>query len=84
MHLLRLLLSGIAVLHEGHVLVHAGQHRDRLLAVRNGRLSWKEYHAWRSELMAEFEAAHAGTALPDEPDHARAEAFLLRARRSTT
>jgi predicted nucleotidyltransferase len=84
MHLLRLLLSGIAVLREGHVPVHAGQHRDRLLAVRDGRLSWKEYHAWRSELLAEFEAAYAGTALPDEPDHARAEDFLLRARTTMT
>jgi predicted nucleotidyltransferase len=82
MHLLRGLLSGIAVLREGRVPVHVGKHRDRLLAVRHGRLTWKEFHAWRSELLEEFEAAFAATRLPDLPDRARAEAFLLEARRS--
>jgi hypothetical protein len=82
MHLLRGLLSGIAVLREGRVPVHAGEHRDRLLAVRDGRLTWKEFHAWRNELMEEFEAAFAATRLPDLPDRDRAEEFLLRARRS--
>jgi predicted nucleotidyltransferase len=82
MHLLRLLLSGIALLRDGRVPVHAGEHRDRLLAVRDGRVSWKEYHAWRLRLTQEFEAAYARTRLPDEPDYGRAEAFLLKARRS--
>src|SRR5947209_7571799 len=53
MHLVRFLLSGIAVLRDGHVPVHVGEHRDRLLAVRDGRLSWQDYHAWRSRLLAE-------------------------------
>jgi uncharacterized protein len=82
MHLARLLLSGIAVLREGRVPVHAGEHRGRLLAVREGRLSWKEYHAWRSRLLEEFEAAWARTHLPDLPDYGRVEEFLFRARRS--
>jgi predicted nucleotidyltransferase len=82
MHLLRLILSGIAVLRDGHVPIDAGEYRDRLLAVRHGRLSWKEYHAWRSRLREEFEAAWAGTRLPEQPDYGRVEAFLLRARRS--
>jgi predicted nucleotidyltransferase len=82
MHLARSLLSGIAVLREGHVPVHVGPHRERLLAVRDGQLSWKEFHAWRSRLTEDFEAAGAATRLPDLPDHARAEAFLLQARRS--
>jgi predicted nucleotidyltransferase len=82
MHLLRLILSGIAVLRDGYVPIDAGEYRDRLLAVRHGRLSWKEYHAWRSRLREEFEAAWAGTRLPDRPDYGRVEAFLLRARRS--
>jgi predicted nucleotidyltransferase len=82
MHLVRFLLAGTAVLREGRVPVRVEEHRDHLLAVRDGRLSWKEYHAWRSRLLAEFEAAWAGTRLPDEPDYRRAEDFLLRARRS--
>jgi predicted nucleotidyltransferase len=83
MHLVRFLQAGTAVLREGRVPVHVGEHRDRLLAVRDGRLSWKEYHAWRSRLLEDFEAAWARTRLPDRPDHARVEDFLVRARRST-
>jgi predicted nucleotidyltransferase len=82
MHLVRLLLSGIAILRDGHVPVHASEYRDRLLAVRNGQVAWKEYHAWRSRLAEELDAAYAGTRLPDLPDRGRAEAFLLKARRS--
>jgi predicted nucleotidyltransferase len=82
MHLVRLLLSGIAVLRDGHVPVHAGENRDRLLAIRNGEVSWKDYHAWRSGLVEELDAAYAGTVLPDLPARGRVEAFLLKARRS--
>jgi hypothetical protein len=82
MHLLRGLLAGIAVLREGRVPVRVGEHRDRLLAVRDGRLTWKEFHAWRSRLTGDFERARAGTSLPDLPDCGRAEAFLLKARMS--
>lgn len=82
MHLLRGLLAGIAVLRKGRVPVHVGECRDRLLAVRDGRLTWKEFHAWRLGLMDEFEAAFAGTSLPDQPDYNRPEAFLLKARAS--
>jgi hypothetical protein len=81
MHLIRGLLSGIAVLREGRVPVHAGEYRSPLLGVRDGRLTWKEFHAWRSRLMEELEAAWAGSRLPDLPDRGRAEAFLLKARK---
>jgi predicted nucleotidyltransferase len=81
MHLLRGLLSGIAVLREGRVPIRVEEHRDRLLAVRDGRLTWKELHAWRSRLMEDLEAAWAGSRLPDLPDRGRAEAFLLKARK---
>jgi hypothetical protein len=53
-----------------------------LLAVRDGRLSWKEFHGWRTRLMGEFDAAFAATRLPDLPDRGRAEAFLLKAGRN--
>ena len=81
MHLLRLLLSGITVLQEGVVAVDVSEHRERLLAVRSGKVRWDEVDAWRLELVAEFDAALARTALPPQPDYERADRFLIRARR---
>lgn len=80
MHLLRLLISGIGVLREGVVTVRVGDHRDRLLAIRRGEVSWGETEAWRLRLHAEFDAAHCATRLPDRPDYAMADAFLMKAR----
>src|SRR5262249_58410693 len=56
--------SSDLVLGEGRVPVRVDEHRVRLLAVRDGRLTWNEFHAWRSRLAEEFEAAFAGTRLP--------------------
>ena len=41
MHLVRLLLSGVALLRDGVVVVRVEEHRDRLLAIRDGRVSWR-------------------------------------------
>ena len=81
MHLLRLLLSGITVLREGVVAVDVSQHRERLLAVRSGRIGWQEVDAWRLQLVAEFDSAFACTTLPAQPDYERADRFLICARR---
>ena len=81
MHLLRLLLSGITVLQERVVDVDVSQHRERLLAVRSGRIRWQEVDEWRLELVAAFNSALACTALPAQPDYERADRFLIRARR---
>lgn len=82
MHLIRLLLSGITVLREGLVPVRVDEHRDRLIAIRDGRMDWEHVDAWRLQLHKEFEAAYATTNLPDRPDYDAANAFLVRARRS--
>ncbi|OLV15685.1 hypothetical protein BOO71_0014095 [Deinococcus marmoris] len=82
MHLLRLLLSGIHVLKTGEVLVDVGEYRERLLAVKSGELSWEEIGRWRLELHRTFDEAYARTHLPERPDYARAEAWLIRARRT--
>ena len=82
MHLVRLLLAGIAVLRDGVVRVHVGEHRDALLAVRRGEMPWTDVDAWRQSLHREFESAFATTKLPERPDYARANEFLVRARRS--
>ena len=81
MHLIRLLLSGITALREGHVPVSVEEHRDRLLAIRDGAMPWSEINAWRLELHRAFDAAYAATKLPDRPDYERANALLLKARR---
>ena len=82
MHLIRLLLSGIAVLRDGFVAVRLEEHRDRLLAIRRGETTWEAVDAWRLRLHGEFDATLGVTRLPDHPDYRRADAFLRRARRS--
>lgn len=82
MHLIRLLLSGIAILRDGDVPVRVEEHRQTLLRIRNGELLWEEIDTWRLALHREFDEAFTRTALPDRPDFERANAFLLKARRS--
>jgi predicted nucleotidyltransferase len=82
MHLVRLLLAGITVLRDGRVPVAVAEHKDRLLAIRDGQVKWDEVNRWRLDLHKEFDAALGTTALPDRPDYAAANAFLIRARRS--
>ena len=81
MHLIRLLLSGIGVLRDGVVPVRVTEHRERLLAIKRGKVPWEETEAWRSDLHAEFDRAFAETTLPDRPDYGAANAFLVKARR---
>ena len=81
MHLIRLLLAGIAALREATVPVEVGEHRERLLAIRRGEVPWDELDAWRLELHKRFDAAFAETKLPDRPDYERANSLLVRARR---
>ncbi|MER6449940.1 nucleotidyltransferase [Streptomyces venezuelae] len=83
MHLLRLLLSCRDLLRTGRLTVDAGPHRERLLAVRRGELTWEEADAWMTRLQEETESALAATALPAEPDHARVQDFLVRTRRAS-
>jgi len=82
MHLIRLLLAGIAVLRDGFLTVDAGEHRERLLAIRRGDLPWEDVDAWRLDLHRQLDAVAAQTPLPAEPDLERADAFLIRARRA--
>lgn len=81
MHLLRLLLTGAATLKEARVPVRVEAHRDRLLAVKGGELTWAEVAAWRQDLHRAFESALAATRLPERPDYEAANRFLIKARR---
>jgi predicted nucleotidyltransferase len=82
LHLIRLLLAGIAALREGEIPVRVTAHREALLAIRNGAMRWEEIDAWRVALHAEFDRAAVETRLPERPDYDAANAFLLKARRS--
>ncbi|GGL02076.1 nucleotidyltransferase domain-containing protein [Deinococcus radiotolerans] len=81
-HLLRLLISGAHALRTGEVLVDVTPHRNALLAIKRGETGWAEADAWRQALQAEFEQAAERTRLPERPDAARVEAWLLDARRA--
>jgi len=82
MHLVRLLLSGIALLRDSIVVVRVEEHRDRLVAIRDGGVSWQEVDAWRLDLHRDLDAAYASTRLPERPDYQAANRFLLKARRT--
>jgi len=85
MHLIRLLLAGITTLRDGHVPVRvADEHRGRLLAIKRGEVPFEEVEAWRLELHKQFDVAAEITNLPERPDYERANALLVKARRSVT
>jgi predicted nucleotidyltransferase len=82
MHLIRLLLSGVTVLREGFVPLRVDEHRERLLAIRHGEAPWEEVEEWRLDLHQQLDDALAATKLPEHPDYARADQFLIHARRA--
>lgn len=82
MHLIRLQMSGISVLQEGVVSVRVDEHREQLLAIKRGEVPWDETENLRKSLSREFEKAFQTTTLPERPDYERANAYLIRARRS--
>ena len=84
MHLVRLLSSGITILQEGFVPVKIEDNKGRLLAIRNGQVSWEEVNIWRLELHSQFASAFDQTKLPERPDYEWTNDFLIRARRTMT
>jgi len=82
MHLIRLLMSGIHVLEHGHVQVEVGDRRELLLAIKRGEMPWEETEKLRLGLHQQFDQAFRQTSLPERPDYARADAFLVKARRA--
>lgn len=82
MHLIRLLLSGITILEESRVPVKVSEHRDRLMAIRQGKIAWDEINGWRLELHKRFDRAFETTSLPDRPNYEWANNFLIRSRKA--
>ncbi len=81
MHLIRLLISGRMVLEAGFVPLRLDAHREQLRAIRAGEWSWEDVNAWRLDLHREMERAYENSRLPDHPDYAAANDFLIDARR---
>lgn len=81
MHLLRLLLAGTHLLRAGELVLDVGEHRERLLAIRQGEWTWAEVERWHAKLQADFEQAAQHSPLPEQPDVKAVEDWLLRARR---
>lgn len=82
MHLLRLLHSGIGVLRTGEIMIDVSEHRESLMKVREGCLSFAEVQKRALDLDREFQAAFESTTLPDQPDFETVDQFLIAARRS--
>ncbi len=80
MHLVRLLLAGIHVLTKGEVAVCMREHRELLLAIKDGERSWDEIVALHTALSQQLREAFETTDLPDEPDLPQVNAFYARAR----
>lgn len=80
MHLVRLLLSGITILNDHVVPVRVDEHKERLMAIRNGESTWEEINEWRLDLHKAFDTAFEKTKLPDRPDYEWANEFLIKCR----
>ncbi|MEM7807569.1 MAG: nucleotidyltransferase domain-containing protein, partial [Planctomycetota bacterium] len=72
---------GAEAMRTGVLSVDVGPHRDRLLAVKRGEMSFDDAEAWRCRLQADFDAAANESTLPERPDYERVNAFLVKARR---
>ncbi|MDB5313487.1 MAG: putative nucleotidyltransferase [Gemmataceae bacterium] len=81
MHLIRLLHSGIHALKAGEIRVDVAEHREELLAIRSGSVTFDAVRARALELDRAFQDAFSGTALPEKPDTERANRFLIATRR---
>jgi hypothetical protein len=80
MHLLRLLITGAAILREATVPVRvAPEHREGLLAVRDGTMPWPAIEAWRRSLHAD--ATGRSRAAPTRAPHSTVRTALIDARR---
>ena len=81
MHLIRLLYSGIEALCSGEIRVDVAEHRNELLAIKAGALSFEQAREKALELDRAFQEAYRQTKLPEQPDYRRADEFLIWARR---
>lgn len=67
MHLSRLLICARDLLRRGRLVLHVGENRDRLLAVRRGQVEWAEVEAWRMAVLGPRPFGPAGRRGPRGP-----------------
>lgn len=78
MHLIRLLEAGIGLVRTATLdLRVADDRRETLRAIKRGEFDWTELVRHRSALVEEFADAFSTTSLPESPDTAAAERFLV-------
>lgn len=82
MHLIRLLYSGIEALRGNGILVDVGRYREELLRIKKEAPPFDQVYQRALELDKLFQAEYERTALPDRPDVAVVDRFLIEARRS--
>ena len=80
MHMIRLLLAGAHVLRTGDILVDVTPLRERLLAVKQGELTWESVTAWADSLLDDLAQAAGHTTLPEKPDRTTIDQLLFRVR----
>ena len=75
-------LKGFRITRQGLRVYHSrlDEERDALLTIKRGERAWPDVNAWRLRLHQEFDEAFASTKLPERPDYAWANEFLLKAR----
>lgn len=82
MHLIRLLHSGIHALRTGEILIDVGEHREELLRIKQGEMTFDQVMQHALALDKQFQAEFERTSLPEQPDFEGVNAFLVKARRS--
>lgn len=81
MHLLRLLLVAADLLRTGQLRLDVGPHRERLLEVKRGEVAWEDVERWQRQLLSDVDEALRRSPLPEAPDVAAVDAWLVSARR---
>ena len=82
MHLIRLQHSGIAALKTGQVMVEVNDLQPLLMSIRNGEIDFETVRQMAINLDASLQKEFEQTDLPEQPDFATVNAFLIEARRS--
>ena len=78
---MRLLHSGIAALRTGEIQIDVSGHREELLHIRDGGLTFEQVKQRALALDREFQQAFETTQLPEQPDYERIDQLLIDARK---
>lgn len=81
MEVIRLLTLCERLLRTGELVLAVGEHRDQLLAVREGDVPWPSVQRWVEDLRDRTARAVLKSPLPAVPDAAAVESWLVSVRR---